>query len=97
MAAKPFRLSPLAEADLENIWLYTVQQWSRQQADSYLRDLTTAFRELAAGNRQGRATNIRPGYEKYPCGSHIIYYTNHPGHLDVIRVLHKRQDAERNL
>ena len=32
--AKPYRLSPLAEADLEDIWLYTFRNWSMEQADS---------------------------------------------------------------
>ena len=33
-----YRLSPAAEADLENIWDFTAQQWSPDQAESYIRD-----------------------------------------------------------
>ena len=36
---KPYRLSPLAEADLEEIWLYTLRHWSVEQAGSCLRNL----------------------------------------------------------
>ncbi len=95
--SKPIRLTPLAEADLETIWLYTAAQWSRQQADSYLRDLTGAFAALACGDRQGKPTDIRPGYLKYLCGAHVVYFQNHSDRLDVMRVLHQRQDVERNL
>jgi plasmid stabilization system protein ParE len=35
MAASAYYLSPLAEADLEDIWLYTFQTWSSEQADHY--------------------------------------------------------------
>lgn len=94
---KSFRLSPLAEADLEGIWRYTLAQWSLAQADAYLRDLMAAFQSLSSGARQGKATHVRPGYCKYLCGSHVIYYRDHADRLDVIRVLHQRQDAERNL
>ena len=31
-----FKLSKQAELDLENIWLYTFETWSLQQADYYL-------------------------------------------------------------
>ena len=30
-----YRLTPAAERDLENIWLYTRQQWGTEQADIY--------------------------------------------------------------
>ena len=93
---KPYRLSPLAEADLEDIWLYTLQHWSMEQADSYHRSLVAAFEGLAAGTKQGRSF-VLPGFQKYQCGSHVIYFLNHAEHLDVIRVLHQRQDAERHL
>ena len=65
--------------------------------DGYLRDLTAAFQALAAGARQGTTSDVRPGYLKCLCGSHVVYYRNHPDRLDVIRVLHQRQDADRNL
>ena len=94
--AKPYRLSPLAEADLEEIWLYTFRHWSMEQADSYHRNLVAAFEGLAAGAKQGRPS-VLPGFQKYLCGSHVVYFLDHADHLDVIRILHQRQDAERHL
>ncbi|SBW04135.1 hypothetical protein KL86DPRO_20264 [uncultured delta proteobacterium] len=38
-----YRLSPLAEADLEEIWLYTFRQWSLEQADDYSGNIITAI------------------------------------------------------
>ena len=97
MANRIFRLAPLAEADLEDIWLYTLKTWSRQQADDYIADLVAAFKALAAGSKRGKITEVRPGYLKYLCGSHVIYFRDYPDRLDVIRVLHQRQDVERHL
>ena len=97
MTAKPYRLTPQAEADLENIWLYTLDRWSIAQADSYHRDLVAAFAALASGQRRGRTAHVRPGYLKHPCGAHVIYFRDHGDRLEIIRILHGAQDVERNL
>jgi toxin ParE1/3/4 len=94
---KPYRLSPLAEADLEEIWLYTLEHWSLVQADTYHQSLVTAFKDLASGKKQGRPADVLPDVMKYLCNSHVVYFLDYPNHLDVIRVLHQRQDAERHL
>jgi len=57
-----YRLSPLAEADLEEIWLYTFRQWSREQADGYLRIILAAIEGLASGNTVRQRTEVREGY-----------------------------------
>jgi len=95
--AKPYRLSPLAEADLEDIWLYTLQNWSMAQADIYHNRLVTVFEGLAAGTKQGFRADVLPDFQKYPCGSHAVYFLDYADRLDIIRVLHQRQDPERHL
>jgi len=95
--AKSYRLSPLAETDLEEIWLYTFKTWSMVQADIYIKKLVSAFEGLAAGTKQGRPADILPNFQKYLCGSHVIYFLEYADHLDIIRVLHQRQDAQRHL
>jgi len=97
MGAKTYRLSPLAEDDLEGIWLYSLEHWSLTQADTYLRDLIGVFQALASGVKRGRPVDVRPGYLKYASGAHVIYFQDRGDRVDVIRVLHGRQDAERHL
>ena len=92
-----YRLSPLAEADLEDIWLYTFKNWSEEQANSYHRDLITTFDDLAADRKLGRHADIREGYFKYVAGSHVIYFRKAKHGITVIRVLHVRMDANRHL
>ncbi len=72
-SAARYRLTPLAESDLEEIWLYTFRRWSIEQADRYHALVVAAFDEIAAGQRVGRPLNIRDGYFKYPVGAHIIF------------------------
>jgi len=93
--AKLYRISPLAEADLEEIWFYTCKRWSIEQADSYLQKLVAACEELAAGTKQGRPT-VTANIQKYLCGSHVVYFLDYADRVDVVRILHQRQDAERH-
>lgn len=95
--ARAYRLSPLAAADLEDIWLYTYKHWSLAQADQYHRDLIVAIEALAKGIRVGRKTDIRPGYLKYSVGQHLIFYRQADAGLDIIRILHQRMDIDRPL
>ena len=43
-----YALRELVRADLEVIWVYTVEQWGGQQAERYLQGLFDCFEELAA-------------------------------------------------
>lgn len=97
MQVKSYALSPLAEIDLEEIWFYSFQTWSLDQADSYLRDLVATFEGLASGTKRGRDVDVRPDYLKCPAGSHMIYFRDSGDQIEVMRVLHQRQDADLNL
>jgi len=92
-----YRLSPLAERDLEDIWRYTARTWSIDQADRYVADVMAAVEQLATGARAGRRVDAREGYFKYPVGSHVIFYQRSGAALDVIRILHQRMDVDRHL
>ena len=94
---KALRFSPAAEADLDAIWDYSADQWGFDQADSYVDAIRDTCHALAQGTRQGRTADVLPGFQKYLCGSHVVYFLNYPDRLDVIRVLHQRQDAQLHL
>ena len=90
-------LSPRAEADLEEIWLYTYRNWSIEQADGYHAAIVDTFDGLATGRKTGRVVDIRDGYFKYAVGSHLVFYRLTERELIVVRVLHQRMDVGRHL
>ena len=94
---KTVAFSPAAEADIEEIWDYSADKWGADQADSYTDAIRDACHALAKGTKYGRPAEVLPEIQKYFCGSHVVYFLNHTDRLDVIRVLHQRQDAERHL
>ncbi|KGE10506.1 type II toxin-antitoxin system RelE/ParE family toxin [Burkholderia gladioli] len=95
--ARAVRLTPLAEADLEDIWTYTFEQWSLEQAERYVGDLVEAFERLARGDWVGRSSRASDDYRRYLVGSHVVFYRETTTTLDVIRVLHQRMDVDRHL
>ncbi|WP_175961447.1 type II toxin-antitoxin system RelE/ParE family toxin [Burkholderia pyrrocinia] len=94
---RQLRLTPLAELDLEDIWRYTVEHGSLEQADHYHRDLVGTMEALARGKKAGRTCIVRNGYFRYAVGSHVVFYRETDDTIDVIRVLHQRMDIERHL
>jgi toxin ParE1/3/4 len=42
-------------------------------------------------------SDIRAGYFKIPCGSHVLFYRLSPDGIDVVRILHERMDFERHI
>jgi toxin ParE1/3/4 len=93
-----YRLSPRAQADLEDIWDYTVERWGGRRAEAYIRQICGAVEALAATpGIARRCDEVRPGYWKHPVGSHVMFFRRHPNGIDVVRILHGRMDFERHL
>jgi toxin ParE1/3/4 len=91
-------LSPRARADLREIWNYTRNRWSVEQADRYIRELNRAFATRADDPLRGRpCDNIRPGYRKYRVGAHMVFFRLVTVGVEVVRVLHQSMDFERHL
>ena len=95
-----YRLSKLAEQDLAGIWRYTLENWSRKQADKYVTGLLKACSEIAnAPDTLGQTyAHVRDGYRKYLYGRHVIFYkVMEDGGTLISRVLHERMDFDRHL
>ena len=88
----PYRLSPLAEQDLDEIWVFVAQDASLSTADRLIDDLIDRFQLLAEQPRMGR---LRPefgeGVRSFAVENHVIYY-RHESEVLIARVLHGRRD-----
>ncbi|WP_407519876.1 type II toxin-antitoxin system RelE/ParE family toxin [Methylobacterium oryzisoli] len=91
-------LTPQAQADVAEIWDYTAERWSREQAASYLRAIRDACEDLACCRRISRPVDVKLGYFKATVKSHlIIFRRDDAGLVMVVRILHGRMDVERHL
>jgi toxin ParE1/3/4 len=41
--------------------------------------------------------NVRSGYYKNACGSHVLFYRLTAEGVDIVRILHERMDFERHI
>ncbi|MBB6252584.1 type II toxin-antitoxin system RelE/ParE family toxin [Nitrospirillum iridis] len=90
-----FRLTELAEADLECIAAYTAKQWGEAQALTYTGQLTHAFRKLGGtpsmpGSR--KRDDLAEGCRILAVEKHLIVYRHHAGLTEILRILHQRMD-----
>lgn len=98
-----YLLSPLALADISDIWDYSYSHWGADHADAYVLAIHAACEELAQTWAKGRpagqsAEHIRAGYRKYLVGSHVIFFRcQNRVSVEVVRILSQRMDVPAHL
>jgi toxin ParE1/3/4 len=93
-----YALRELARADLESIWVYTVERWGVERAERYLQGLFDCFEELAANPWLGRKRDdVNAGYRSFPQGRHVVFYLIASAGIEVIGIVHQSADVEAHL
>lgn len=90
-----YKISIKASEDIENIWLYTFENWSRKEADRYVNLIFDEIEYLAKNPASGKDfSHIRKNYRYAKVKSHIIFYkkVEQQNEIEIIRVLHQRMD-----
>lgn len=88
------RKSPQTETDLTSIYNFIADD-SVRAADTWLERIEGTFDMLAEMPQGGRARDdLLPGLRSFPVGSYLIFYTPLPDGIEVIRVMHGRQDID---
>ena len=82
--------------DLEDIWNYTIDEWSENQADKYYFSLINSFNTIINNPKIGKNYNqIKSNLLGYLHNQHIIFYTILPNNdIEIIRILHGRMDLD---
>ena len=94
-----YRISEKAIEDLENIWLYTFNKWSKEQADRYYSLIINEIEFIAENFMTGKsADSIKEGYRSSVVKSHLIFYRKNQNEVvEIIRILHQRMDVKNRL
>jgi toxin ParE1/3/4 len=94
-----YKISAKATTDLEEIWLYTLKNWSLQQADRYYNLLMDEIEYVAKNFESGKSIDfIKSGYRISKVKSHIIFYKKSADNIvEIIRVLHQQMDIENRI
>ena len=85
--------------DLNDIWAYTFEQWSENQADKYYATIKFACKEIGENPNLGREyTEISKNLLGLKTGKHIIFYQLIAiDEIEVIRISHERMDLKNRL
>ena len=90
-----FSLTKAAKDDLTDIARFTQKRWGREQRNHYLKTLDDCFHQLSNNPNVGKVCGeVRPGYQKFPTGSHVVYYRSKTnGQVEIVRILHESMDV----
>lgn len=85
--------------DLNDIWNYTFEQWSENQADKYYALLKFSCIEIGENPELGRDySRIKRNLLGLKTGKHIIFYhLISVDEIEIIRILHERMDLKNKL
>lgn len=99
MKKKPYIITKKAISDIAEIWLYTLEKWSLEQADRYYNLIFDEIGYVCKSTNAGKSMeHIRKGYRVTKVKSHLIFYrVSNENIIEVIRVLHERMDIENRL
>jgi toxin ParE1/3/4 len=85
--------------DLTDIWDYTLQKWSENQAEKYYNNIKQACKEISENPNIGRSYDEISKYIfGLKSGKHIIFYHSvAEDEIEVIRILHERMDLKNKI
>ena len=87
-------ISPVARREITDIWLYTADRWSVEQADSYIRQIESVIARAQERPDIGSAVYGLPSaYRKMKAGSHRVVYRCTDETLIIVCILHEREDV----
>ena len=96
-------ITPAAENDLVDIWLYIARDNS-DAADRVYQAAEHTFQALAATPRMGTLYRSKraqlAGLRFFPVSefkNYVVYYREHTQGIEIIRVLHAHMDKQRRL
>lgn len=94
-----YEISKKTKEDIDNIWLYTFENWSQEQADRYYNFILDEIEYVAKNFESGKSMeHLRKGYRASKVKSHIIFYRKSKKDVvEIIRVLHQKMDIENRL
>jgi toxin ParE1/3/4 len=95
-----YKISKKATKDIQEIWLYTYENWSLAQADRYVNLIFDEIEFVALHPNLGKDfSHIRSNYRCSKVKSHLIFFRKNEKKnlVEIIRVLHQRMDIKTQL
>jgi len=94
-----YQFTNKAVEDLTDIWDYTSENWSEEQADKYYFEIINVCEEIAENKRSGKYySNLIENLKGVKVNKHIIFYREITNELiEIERILHEKMDLKSKL
>jgi len=95
---KSYKLSNSSASGVEDIYLYTLENFGEGQAEIYEAGLFTTIEKLVNFPGTGlRVDELRAEMRRYRYHSHHIYYVEESDYLFVVNILHTKRLIRKHL
>jgi len=94
-----YSISKKALIDLEEIWVFTYENWSIEQADRYYNLIISEIEYICKHPNSGISySTIKDGYKASKVKSHLIFYKlDSKNSIEIIRILHQSMDIAQRI
>ena len=92
-------ISEKALEDLNNIWIYTAENWSVEQANRYYNLIVDEIEYVSENFEETKDFgNIRKNYKFSKVKSHLVFYKKTGNtEMEVVRILHEKMDLKNRI
>jgi len=98
MSSYQLVISPEARDDLKRIFEYSYSRWGQAKSADYLDDLKGHIWTLTEHPFIGsERSELLPDLRSIPVSSHVIIYRVKSLNVEIVRILHGRQDPVHSL
>ncbi len=96
---RKYRLTGLANRDLNEIWEYTFEKWSIKQAEVYYEQFIESFNQITLNPDLGKFyDSIEPKLRGLKVARHIVFYELMDEEtVEISRILHQSMDVRNRM
>lgn len=92
-----YKLAESAKQDVRDLVEYTVEAWSRAQAEKYYDGLIKQAQLLAEIPTLGKSYERIKDLHVFPYEKHLIYYIEQPHGITILHIVHGNKNQARHL
>ena len=89
-----FRVNEKADQDIDRLFEFGIDHFGLESARAYVLGLNDRFQEIAEHPRRyPTIDHIRHGFRRSVFGGHTIYFREHNGFIEIMRVLGREEPS----
>ncbi|UKE84908.2 type II toxin-antitoxin system RelE/ParE family toxin [Pectobacterium colocasium] len=91
------KLTPLAQQDLEAIYLYGLLHFNQERAEAYLETIEHTFTAIRHNKIGIERKELGPGLYSFPVARHTLFFLYETDSVIVVRILHQSQEEHNQI